>query len=93
MKSARFLDVQGTTDALKGAVFVKFLDIKRNDKLVKTHDLVVLARELKAPKNIKELCRKLTPSYQYTRYPDIIKIEDLSKKINNFLEDTEEIIS
>ena len=25
--SARFLDAQGTTDALNGAVFVKFLDI------------------------------------------------------------------
>ncbi|MBI2452487.1 HEPN domain-containing protein [Candidatus Pacearchaeota archaeon] len=71
---------------------LKALYIKKFARLIKTHDLVLLARELKVPQNLEEFCKKLTPAYQYTRYPDITKEIDLENKINEFMEYSKEII-
>lgn len=50
---------------------LKTLLLKRGYKLIKTHDLVLLARKLNAPEDIIKLCKQLTPVYVETRYPDL----------------------
>jgi len=49
---------------------LKTLLLKKNYELIKTHDLVLLARKLNAPEYIIQLCKYLTPVYVETRYPD-----------------------
>jgi len=71
---------------------LKALYIKRFKRLFRTHDLVVLAKGLKAPKEIVEFSKKLSPAYQYTRYPDIVKKEELESEINNLKNYSEEIL-
>mgnify|MGYP001564786151 CR=1 FL=1 len=71
---------------------LKSLYIKRFDKLFKTHDLVALARKLKAPDEILVFCKKLNPAYQYTRYPDIIEVLDLDSKAEEFISYVMEVL-
>jgi len=71
---------------------LKYVYIKKFKKLVKTHDLVLLAREIKAPENLLEKCKKLTLAYQYTRYPDIPRIEDIKKQAVEFLNFAKEVL-
>ena len=63
---------------------LKALHIKKFRELFKTHDLVILARKLKAPKNIEDFCKELTLAYQYTRYPDVSEGENLENKAERF---------
>ena len=71
---------------------LKYIYIKKFKKLIKTHDLVLLAREIKTPENILEKCKKLTLAYQYTRYPDIPKIEDIKEDALEFLNFANEVL-
>lgn len=64
---------------------LKSLYIKKYKKLLRIHDLVLLARKINAPKEIIVLCSKINPSYIDTRYPDLSK--SYSKK------DAEEVIN
>ena len=70
---------------------LKAVYIKKFGKLLKTHDLVLLARKVNAPENIHAICKRLTLSYQYTRYPDVIK-KNAEEEIKEFMKDTTEII-
>lgn len=45
---------------------LKSLYIKKYDKLIKTHDLAFLAREINAPDEIISKCIKVNPSYMDT---------------------------
>jgi|SRR3989344_342740 len=72
---------------------LKSLYIKKQKELIKTHDLVLLARKVRAPKEIIERCKHLTPTYQYTRYPDVVKAEDLEKEAETFLTDAREVLA
>jgi len=61
---ASFLSQQGAEKALKALL------LGRGHGLIKTHDLVLLARILNnIPDNILQLCKDLTPVYIETRYP------------------------
>jgi len=71
---------------------LKALYIKKFKSLLKTHDLVILAKRINAPDNLIELCKKLAPSYQYTRYPDVIKVDNLDEISKDFLNYTEQIL-
>ena len=71
---------------------LKAFYIKKFKKLFKTHDLFILAKKLNAPKEIVEYCKKLTPAYQYTRYPDIVQVKELEEFEEDFLNYCEEII-
>ena len=50
---------------------LKAIYIKKNKKLLKVHDLVLLAKKINAPRKIILLCSKINPSYIETRYPDL----------------------
>lgn len=81
-----FFMQQSAEKALKAVYLKKF------GALFKTHDLVILAQRLNAPDKILEYCKKLTPAYQYTRYPDIIKVRKLEEFEEDFLKYCKEII-
>ena len=64
---------------------LKAVYIKKNNKLIKIHDLVLLARKINAPNEIIELCSKINPSFLDTRHPDSSKnytIEEAQDLIN-----------
>lgn len=52
---------------------LKALYIKKHKKLIKVHDLSLLAKRCNAPKNIFDLCSDINPVYVDTRYPDVPK--------------------
>jgi|SRR3989344_2956180 len=62
---------------------LKAMHIKKNKELLKSHDLVLLAKRLNAPREIVINCSQITPSYIDTRYPDLAKdySEEDAKKI------------
>jgi len=64
---------------------LKSMYIKKHDGLLKSHDLVLLARKVNAPQEIIVSCSQINPSYIDTRYPDLSK--DYSE------EDTERILN
>lgn len=37
-------------------------------------------------------CKKLGPAYQYTRYPDVLKVENLNELASEFFDYTKEIL-
>lgn len=76
--AAIFYAQQSTEKALKALL------LKKTNKFPKIHDLIKLAKLVKAPKEIIELCSKINPSYIASRYPDQ---EDIYSK-----KESEEII-
>ena len=71
---------------------LKAFNIKLNKELIKTHDLVLLARKVKAPQDIENFCKELTAIYQYTRYPDVSNEELNPEEVEKFQKYSEEII-
>ena len=49
---------------------LKALYLKKFNELKKIHNLVILAKDLKLPKELISKCDKLNPIYINTRYPD-----------------------
>src|SRR3989338_10074087 len=68
---------------------LKSLYIKKYKKLLKIHDLVLLARKINAPKEIIVLCSKINPAYTDARYPDLSRdySEKDAQEIINFAEE------
>lgn len=60
-----FMCQQAAEKSLKALLLLKGFE------LIKTHDLVLLAKKLNAPDAIVQICKELTPIYVETRYPDI----------------------
>lgn len=59
-----FLSQQAVEKALKA------LYIKKFKKLIKIHNIVVLAQELDLPDKLINICDRLNPVYLEARYPD-----------------------
>ena len=66
-KAGAFFLQQSTEKALKAVYIKKF------NNLLKIHDLVLLAKKIKAPEEVIILCSKLNPLYIDTRYPNLEK--------------------
>jgi HEPN domain-containing protein len=71
---------------------LKALYIKKFKKIFRTHDLVSLGKSLEAPDELLECCKKLTPAYYFTRYPDSSNVRDLESKSDELLNCAEDII-
>jgi|SRR3989344_3027406 len=71
---------------------LKALHMKKSNELLKTHDLILLSRKVNAPKNIIEMCRKISPAYSYTRYPDVEGVENLEEISDDLLECSEKVL-
>ena len=70
----------------------KSLYLKRFKKIIRTHDLVLLSKELNAPENILTGCKELTLAYQYSRYPDIPNAKEIREEAADFLKISKEIL-
>lgn len=70
LDAAAFYSQQAAEKALKAIYISEF------SKLLRTHDLVKLAKGVKAPTRIIGLAAKITPAYIATRYPDVAEIYD-----------------
>jgi HEPN domain-containing protein len=64
---------------------LKALFIKRFKKLIRTHDLKLLAVRLNAPRKISDRCSELSRAYVVTRYPDIEEVYE-KEDVEKFLE-------
>jgi len=84
--AALFFLQQSAEKALKAFYIKKFKDS------IKTHDLIILAKKLDAPDEIIKYCKELNPAYIYTRYPDVIPLENPSAKANYFIKHTNRIL-
>ena len=71
---------------------LKAIYMESNNILLRTHDLVLLAKKVNAPKKILDLCKELGPAYLYTRYPDVPSEEDLNLKADKFVSYTKEVL-
>ena len=70
----------------------KAIQIERENKFDKIHDLVILAKKVGAPEKLAESCKKLTVAYTYARYPDADTGKENMKEISqNFIKNAEEI--
>lgn len=86
IEAAIFFLQQSVEKALKSVYIKKFKNI------IKVHDLVLLAKKIKAPLKIIEFCKELTPAYQYTRYPDVAPANNLETKAVKFVNSAKEIL-
>lgn len=81
-----FLCQQSVEKALKAAY------IKRFKELLKTHDIVLIARKINAEEDILDKCKKLNPAYVDTRYPDI-EAEYTEEKAVDLIKIAEEVLA
>lgn len=64
---------------------LKALILRRQGKLIKTHDLVFLGAEVDLPDNFKEACKELTLIYIHVRYPTATEVRDLKNKSSKYI--------
>jgi len=83
---AAFFCQQSVEKAFKAIV------IERNRKLVKTHDLVFLARSVHLPPDKEQVCKELTMAYIATRYPDVPVIIQKKERARQFLKFAKEVL-
>ncbi len=73
---------------------LKAMQIEKEGKFDKIHDLSLLSEKVCAPPEINKICKELTLAYTYTRYPDISSSKiDMKKISHDFINKTEKVIS
>lgn len=82
---AAFLAQQSAEKALKA------LHIQAEGRLWKIHNLVTLGEAVEAPDRILEPCKRLTPHYTATRYPDLADEYD-RETASDAIEDAREVV-
>ncbi|MBK5190670.1 MAG: HEPN domain-containing protein [Methanosarcinales archaeon] len=50
-----------------------------------------MATELNLPGYLVELCKELSPAYTYTRYPDVVEIQDVGEVSEDLINHAEKI--
>lgn len=71
---------------------LKSLYIKNFRELLRTHDLVLIAKKVNAPEDVLNYCKNLSPAYQYTRYPDSVYEEFDKNNIEDFIKYCGEVL-
>lgn len=64
---------------------LKALLLQKQDKIIKTHDLVFLSTEINLPEHFKEACKELTLIYVHVRYPTATEVRDLKNKSSKYI--------
>jgi HEPN domain-containing protein len=73
---------------------LKALQIEKESRFDKVHDLVMLSEKINAPHEVKNICKKLTSAYTYARYPDVQSDKEDMKGISqDFIKGAEKVIS
>ena len=71
----------------------KAVQIEKESRFDKIHDLVILAKKTGAPEEIIEICKRLTIAYVYARYPDASSgKEDMKEISEKFIEKSKEVM-
>lgn len=82
---AAFWCQQAAEKALKGACLDAY------GELLRTHNLVTLARQLDAPDRIEEHCAELSALYVGTRYPDAVETYT-ARAVQRYLDQAIEVV-
>ncbi|MCX5885859.1 MAG: HEPN domain-containing protein [Proteobacteria bacterium] len=85
-EAAAFFAQQAAEKSLKSVYIKKF------NELIKIHDLVLIARKIDAPKEIRDRCKELTPAYLYTRYPDVVTISNIDEVATKLIDYAQEVV-
>jgi len=85
-KASAFFSQQAAEKALKALYIARF------NKLKKVHDLFLLATELEMPEDLVDMCKELSPAYTYSRYPDVIEIENIEEISGDLINHAEKIL-
>lgn len=62
------ISVQASQQAVEKGL--KAIILQENNEIPKTHNLFTLAKKIKTPPHILDLCSKLNPIFHESRYPD-----------------------
>lgn len=71
---------------------LKYVFIRKNSTLIKTHDLVFLGGKVGLPEYYIDKCKELTVLYLIARYPENEDIKDLGTKVHIYLDLAQEIL-
>ena len=71
---------------------LKALILKKEKRIIKTHDLLFLAEKVDLPVELKLNCRELTVIYTYVRYPDTTKLNDIEIKAQRYTNTAREVL-
>ncbi len=85
-EAAAFFCQQCVEKALKAVL------IHQTKKIVKTHDLVFLARAIHLPQDLEEGCKELTMIYISTRYPNIPETTLEKERTRKFVKFSKEVL-
>ncbi len=85
-KASAFWCQQSVEKAFKAVM------LEKSGKIIKTHDLVFLGKEINLPAELLKKAKELTQAYIYARYPSISEPENIRKIVSGFLEYTKEIL-
>jgi len=71
---------------------LKSVLLNRTNKIIRIHDLKVLASKVNLPKELMGLCEELTSIYLITRYPDSPNFRNNSEEANKYIIFAKEIL-
>lgn len=66
--------------------------LNQKKKVIKTHDLFLLAKEVNLPESFFPLVKELSVVYIAVRYPDMPHIKDIKLKAEKYLHFSEEVL-
>lgn len=66
--------------------------LNQKKKVIKTHDLFLLAKEVNLPESFFPLVKELTVVYVAVRYPDTPSIKNIKMKAEKYLHFSEEVL-
>jgi len=81
-----FQTQQAIEKALKAVI------LKKERKIIKIHDLVLLGKKAGLPDKLIGYCKEISIAYIYSRYPDVPKLDINESKFKDYLEEGKEII-
>ncbi|MBU0456510.1 MAG: HEPN domain-containing protein [Nanoarchaeota archaeon] len=64
---------------------IKALILKKENRIIKTHDLVFLGERINLPDSFKDICKELTVVYAAVRYPGSGEIRDIKQKSQKYI--------
>ena len=85
-EEACFFAQQSVEKALKAALLTK------TGKIIKVHDLTILAKKVELPENLREFCKEPTMVYIQTRYPDTLELDKKLEKAKKYVSFAEDIL-
>lgn len=71
---------------------LKAVLLSKTRKIIKVHDLNILAKKVNLPTSLMGLCKELTIVYIQTRYPDIPHLNNQFEKSDKYISFAKEVL-